>query len=109
MATTYQQMYASLPPFQQIVMEVLIARWRLGEPEWPFRSDEQPLRAAILALEAKGLVTWKHGRVEHTIRVSLAQRVTDDLPPYSAPILAKVWREGWDAANGAPVNPYESR
>jgi len=46
-----------LPPTQSLVLEVLCGRWRLGEPAWTFSTRQCP---ALKALEALGLVGWKH-------------------------------------------------
>lgn len=47
-----------LPPTEYLVMEVLAARWRLGEPSWPFPSN---LRPTLESLRAKYLIDyWRH-------------------------------------------------
>lgn len=57
-----------LPPTQYLMMEVLAARYRLGENYWTFPSSH---RRIADELESKGLVYQKSGRVERTILVWL--------------------------------------
>lgn len=57
-----------LPPTQHLIMEVLAARWRLGEVWWTFPSR---LRPALVALENAGLVSFKAGVVHKTLLASL--------------------------------------
>lgn len=60
----------ALPPLQLMVLEVLAARYRLGEVLWTFTAHTSTVRA-IRALEAAGLVTSMGGIVPRTIRASL--------------------------------------
>ena len=53
----------NVPPTQYLVMEVLGARWRLGEQTWTFPSA---CRKALDALQARGWVWHKDGIVERT-------------------------------------------
>lgn len=55
-------------PSEWLMLEVLAARYRLGEKAWTF-----PARCSALAtgLEARGLVGWKNGIVEGSILVHL--------------------------------------
>lgn len=48
---------ADLPPTQYLVLEVLAARYRLGEPYWTF---PRSLRPVLDALRDKGLIWWRH-------------------------------------------------
>lgn len=78
----------SLTPTEDLVMEVLAARYRLGEHLWTFDSRQRP---AIRRLAARGLVNEIHGMVENSIRASLTDKgralyVTADYVP---PILRK--------------------
>lgn len=50
-----------LPPTEYLVMEVLAARFRLGEQQWPFPSRIKP---ALRSLETKGLIRFKDGIIE---------------------------------------------
>lgn len=54
-----------LPPTQQLVLEVLAARHRLGEQVWPFPAIHG---RALRGLEQAGLITLLNGVVEHTTR-----------------------------------------
>lgn len=56
----------ALPPTEYLMMEVLVARTRLGETHWTF---PRKLRPTARSLEAKGYVTWKSGVAQDTIMV----------------------------------------
>lgn len=55
-----------LTPTEELVLEVLQARMRLGENVWTFSTQVGP---AISRLQAKGLVDQKSGIVEDTLLV----------------------------------------
>ncbi|AEV86711.1 hypothetical protein ACWT_5694 [Actinoplanes sp. SE50] len=58
----------NLPPTQQLILDVLAARYRLGEQVWPLHTTVQkPLRE----LADRGLVTLLNGIVEKSIRARL--------------------------------------
>lgn len=57
-----------LPPTQYLILEVLAARYRLGEQWWTFPNR---LRPAARALEQAKLVNIWSGQVEHTFRAIL--------------------------------------
>lgn len=61
-------MSVELPLTQDLVMEVLAARHRLGERMWPFSTKAGP---ALKALEDRGLIGYKSGIVERTYNVWL--------------------------------------
>jgi len=70
------------------VLEVLRARFRLGESLWTFSSSAtKPLRS----LEAKGLVQVMHGVVEGSVRASFTAEGKERFLsfPYQSPILKK--------------------
>lgn len=52
-----------LPPTQSLVLEVLAARYRLGEGAWTFSTRHRP---ALEGLAARGLLGWKHGVIERS-------------------------------------------
>jgi hypothetical protein len=58
----------SLPPTQYLILEVLAARYRLGEHTWPFPSR---LNAAGEALAAAGLIAWVSHPAPYTRRAWL--------------------------------------
>lgn len=60
----------TLPPTQYLLLEVLSARWRLGERIWTF-----PARfgRSLRALEKLGLVFVMHGVTERTLRAGLTE------------------------------------
>lgn len=76
----------TMAPTQLLVLEVLAARYRLGERIWPFNTRCRP---AVRALADKGLVGWKGGIVEDTVLAWLTDEgrkgVLDD--SYVPPIL----------------------
>lgn len=53
----------SLSDKESLIVEVLIARHRLGERVWTFSSNVQK---QLNLLSEKGLVSWKHGVIEDT-------------------------------------------
>lgn len=55
--------YDDLPPVQSLVLEVLAARYRLGENSWTFSTRHRP---ALEGLAERGLVSWKHGVMPRT-------------------------------------------
>ena len=55
-----------LTPTEDLMMEVLVARFRLGERMWTFDSNQTFIARR---LEAKGMVGWKSGIVEKSILV----------------------------------------
>jgi hypothetical protein len=57
-----------LPPTQYLVMEVLAARYRLGETLWPFPTTVAP---ALRVLNDAGLIELMDGNIAHTVRASL--------------------------------------
>jgi hypothetical protein len=58
----------SLTPTEFLMMEVLAARYRLGNGWWTFPSFCKP---AARRLEAKNLITWKPYVIEKTIMANL--------------------------------------
>jgi hypothetical protein len=105
-------------PTQDLILDVLGARYRLGENLWTF---DTRVRSALVDLETQGLVTTMHGTVEHSMRASLTdagrERVLSPtyVPPaavISADVARMVaemsdWLEGrrsW--MNLGPLAPY---
>jgi hypothetical protein len=58
----------TLPLTQQLVMEVMAARYRLGENIWPF---DRRAKNALAALSQAGYIGFKSGIVDHTFNVWL--------------------------------------
>ena len=58
----------SFTPTEELVLEVLAARYRLGEICWTFSSRQN---AALDKLAVKKLIHWKHGVVENSSLVFL--------------------------------------
>lgn len=107
MSAEFKTIYDALPPFQQTIVELLIARYRLGEPTWTLGGDAFT-RNALDVLQTKDIVWWKHGIVENSTLAGLNPWVTDTLRPYRAPALAKAWDEGYTAGQvNARPNPYQ--
>lgn len=57
-----------LTPTENLVLDVLIARYRMGEHLWTFSST---VSRAVDSLENKGLVQSLNGVTEHTVRAML--------------------------------------
>lgn len=66
----------ALTPSQDLILEVLTARYRLGETSWPFSTKHSK---AIRELDALGLVQESSGPVEKTIRVYLTNKALVNL------------------------------
>lgn len=79
----------TLTPTQELVMEVLAARYRLGEYIWTFTSR---VKKSVTELESAGLVGWKGGIVEKTIRVWLTEAGKEAFlsATYEPPIFEKI-------------------
>jgi hypothetical protein len=76
-----------LSPTEELIMEVLAGRYRLGETQWPFASNRTSSRSAG-RLEERGLVHRQLGQVEHTFRLSLTEqgiKERDLDKPYTPP------------------------
>jgi hypothetical protein len=70
-----------LTPTQDLIMEVLSARDRLGDRWWPFPARH---RKNLQALAELNLVKTMHGIVENTIRVLITEEGQKlyQVPPY---------------------------
>jgi len=86
---TPSELVDALPVSQLLVMEVLAARARLGENLWTFTDR---CRSALRALETAGLVGWKGGVTERTVRAWLTDlgRAGVLSPTYTPRVLADV-------------------
>ena len=86
----------TLPPTQQLVLEVLAARSRLGENAWTFPSRLVP---TLEALSRAGLIWWKSGVAERTCLAGLTDsgRAAVLLAGYAPP--ATIETE-WGARHG---------
>lgn len=62
---------AQLPmtPTEELIIDVLVARFRLGDTLWTFDSRNKP---AMRRLEKRGLIHVDSGVVENTVKVSLS-------------------------------------
>lgn len=95
---------------EELIMEVLIARWRLGENLWPF-NHTKPIVLALQALELKGWVHWKGGVVENTLNVfptpeGIAHNAGSDYnPPARRLTIQQAKADAWDEAASA-ANDY---
>jgi hypothetical protein len=90
----------NLPPTQQLILDVLAARYRLGEQLWTFSS--KGMRRPMDALAKAGLIGWKSGITENTIRAWLTDAGKSAVlyagyePPKHRPaaaIMSWDWRE----------------
>jgi hypothetical protein len=73
-----------LPPTQYLILEVLAARYRTGEPTWTFPSR---LRHQMAVLASLGLIGWKSGVGPRTVLAWLTDAGRDAAthPGYTPP------------------------
>ena len=64
-----------MTPTEDLCLEVLAARHRLGEIWWTFDTRHH---AALKRLESRGLVSVMHGIIEKTIRARLTDAGRDE-------------------------------
>lgn len=82
--------FATLSPMQQLVMEVLASRYRLGHEIWTF-TNSNALAKAFKALRERGYIETMSGVIQHTVRAMLTAKGRDLVldPYYVPPILEK--------------------
>ena len=75
-----------MTPTEDLIGEVLAARFRLGETWWPFPNATKP---AASRMESAGLVDLTHGMVAGTYRARLTAKGLDVFisPTYQAPVV----------------------
>lgn len=69
--TTVEQEEIILTPSEDLALEVLAARYRLGENLWTFEARH---KKTLDKLAARGYVSVIHGIVEKTVRASLTEQ-----------------------------------
>jgi hypothetical protein len=76
-------------PTEELILEVLVARTRLGEGLWTFEGRNA---VALSSLEEKGYIRTMHGVTENTIRAVLTKMATAEFlsPNYRPPIIKQV-------------------
>lgn len=86
----------TLPTSQLLMLEVLAARWRLGENFWTFRRDSASTKASV-ELEKRGLIAVLSGQVEKTFRARLTDAGRNEMSldnehvsKYVPPIFARI-------------------
>lgn len=100
-------MTAEVTPTEELIMEVLAARFRLGEKFWTFGNHPTSVRAAR-RLEERGFVYHMSGQVERTFRLGLTEQGIDEWklnkpykPPHPVARTTKTrsddWKAGFDA------------
>jgi hypothetical protein len=99
-----------LTPTEDLAIETLLARHRLGETLWTFEARH---RKTLEALADKGLVTVVHGTVEKSVRASLTEHAIDSFlsADYVPPILrteCPVWYAG-ERSNGFRLDCEKKR
>lgn len=79
----------ALTPSEDLVLEVLVARYRCGESTWTF---ERRHRRVAERLAERGLVGWQSGIVENTILVWLTDAGRDayTLAGYAPPAFTQL-------------------
>jgi hypothetical protein len=55
-----------LTPTEYLVLDVMVARWRLGDDSWTFPTRVGP---ALARLATRGYVNYKSGVVQNTLHV----------------------------------------
>ncbi len=82
---------ANLTPTAELILDVLAARWRLGETSWRFPAR---LQADIRALEHLGAATGQAGKRDGTVTVSLTDAGRDHVinPQYRPPLADRTAR-----------------
>jgi hypothetical protein len=75
-----------LTPSEELALDLLAARFRLGETVWTFRARQAPV---LRRLEARGLIFTMHGITDGTLRASLtdAGKAHELSEAYIPPIL----------------------
>jgi DNA-binding MarR family transcriptional regulator len=68
--------YDDLTTTQQLILETLAARWRLGEEGWTFSTQ---ITKQLRQLETEGYVDWKHGVCQGTTLVWLTDAAKEEL------------------------------
>jgi hypothetical protein len=83
-----------LPATQELVLEVLAARHRLGEQVWTM-SRKQGVTKALTELQKLGLVNFDSGVVEDTWLASLTTKGREAVlsPRYRPPFMASMFAE----------------
>ena len=97
-------------PTQELVLEVLIARARLGETLWTFRT-RPAIVAALNALAREGTVNTMSGIIEGTIRASLTEQGKRDhmARPYEAPLITRAREEAMQQVMEMPIGAFIQR
>jgi len=86
----------ALPPTQQLTLEVLAARSRLGEHAWTFQSR---LGSVLEALACAGLIWWKHGVMPKTCLAGLTDAGREAVLSADYTVPAEI-RVEWGARHG---------
>lgn len=79
-----------LTPSEDLAIDVLMARYRLGERLWTFESRH---KKTLEGLAEKGLVNVMHGIVEKTVRASLTKKGYEEFlagSSYVSPLERKI-------------------
>ncbi|AMS02552.1 hypothetical protein BJD55_gp003 [Gordonia phage Yvonnetastic] len=85
-----------MTPSQELMMDTLWARWRLGEELWTFSSNATTRRAAK-GLEEQGKIRILSGVVERTFRAMLTYDQVKELESngYEPPAFNEVGRRAY--------------
>lgn len=88
-----------LTPTQELVMELLAARSRLGECWWTL-SKRPAITTAVNALEDMGYVIVMSPQVQNTLRVQITSKGCEAMicPQYTDP-RAEAWDKGYSAGS----------
>lgn len=62
-------------PTEELILDLLVARHRLGEDSWPISTR---LKTAVLSLEKSGYVIWRSGPMPSTLSVTLTAKAQEE-------------------------------
>ena len=82
-----------MTPTETLILEVLTARYRLGEHFWPFERNPATTKG-LRSLEAQRLIHLDNGNVENSWRVSLTDKGIAEYVrrgSYQPPIVTELW------------------
>jgi hypothetical protein len=92
----------SYTPTETLILEVLAARWRIGERSWTFQTRLNP---QLNQLARRGLIYYKPASVEHAVLVSFTEQGYNAYvkpSKYQPPIFSqlskkarKVFKQAW--------------
>lgn len=80
---------SDLSPTQLLLLEVAIARYRLGEHIWTYERNPTSTKAAK-ELSKRGFLFLMGGITENTFRAGLSEEYRSQLKPYISPLEKRI-------------------